>query len=470
LIARKVWREKAVAVYVAMGLGKTRSVLEAVAAREAWPALVICPKSVMGVWRAETQKWLGFEPVLVAGTKAKRDKLLAQPTKLYVISYGSLRTYNKRRMVPNPETGRKHRITENALRAVQPWETVILDEASAIKHGNTHQSHACHAFGDVPRRYILTGTPITHSPLDLWSQFKFLVPKLFPSWMEFEVHYTTSFQQRLPVGHSSRHTHFRRVTGYRNLDALWEAVRPYTIQLKAEDCLKLPERIRQTQRIPLSAAQRRAYDDLVEEYITELNEFDVVTAANVLARMNKLQQICQGWVLTEDKSLIRFPENPKLEALSDRLEVIAASDKAIVFSFFREDIAAVERVCEKLKIGYVTIHGDTSLAQRQQAEKNLHNDPQVRVLNGQIQAAGYGLNLQAAHYTLYYSGDFNPDVRIQSEARNYRIGSTKPVVIIDFVCEDSVDELLIENRNMKYEFAQSFDADRFRTWCKGKIE
>ena len=474
-IANRCYREYAVGVFCEQGTGKTRPVLCSLTAKpDAFPALIVCPKTVIDVWVREAKQWIGIEPVVFRGTKAQRAKMLNEAGgQIWVTNFDTLRTYNYAQFKHNQHTGRKYKVHDNYVRAARPWRTVIVDESSKIKHHTSGQSRACHAFARAPYRYILTGTAITHSPLDLFSQFRFLEPDVYgSSWYEFQHSYATIIKRPLPQGHSSRFTHFESVNGYKNLEDLYARARPYVVQYKKEDCLKLPPKIYQQQTITLSSTQRRDYNSLVKEYVAFLTNStsphlsSTLTAPNVVSRLLKLQEICQGFVILENNSIHTYKKNPKLTALGELLENVTSSAKAVVWCRFKFDVKAVYNLCKERGYRPVVIAGDVAMEDRERAVQTFQNGD-AKVIVCQIDTAAFGLTLTAATYAIYYSQNFNADVRRQSEDRIHRIGTKGKCTFIDLVCEQTVDETIVANLKTKDEFQGQFDATRFTNAAKG---
>lgn len=471
VVADRVASGEPTAIYCEQGTGKTRAFLEGlVRLPDPWPALVICPKSVMGVWATEARRWVGVEAVLVRGGAKKREKLFRQEGKLWVINFEALRATSKevRRVID----GRQVRWLENPVRTVLPWRTVAVDESSRIKHGTTTQSRTVHAFAGVRYRAILSGTAITHSPLDLWSQFRFLVPDLFPrNFRVFREPYVIVTRRPIPGGVSRRgYTHFDEVVAYRDLEKLYAAVAPHVVRFTKAECLDLPPKLYHRIPVDLSEDQRTAYDELKETMIAEVGD-GVVVAANALARAERLQEICQGRATREDGVVYRFPTNAKLEAIEDVLEAAlgAGGDrKAVVWCRYLRDMADVLALAEKLGAGAVEIRGATSGPARDEAVLRFQEDPRVRVFVGQEQAAGFGLTLTAASTVVFYSQDWNLDDRQQAEDRAHRIGTHWPVEIVDLVCRRTVDESVVRNLLAKRRFAERFDAATLRRLLDGE--
>ena len=460
---------QSLALFCEMGTGKTRAILETVKINQQYPCLVVCPASVLSVWESEVEKWLGFIPIMLRGTKARRAKLLELPCCangcIYVVSFATLRQYNYITMPTNPTTGRRYRMSCNKINDVKAWKTCIVDESSKIKNHKAKQAQACHAFKDVPWRYILSGTPISHSPLDIYSQFKFLHPGLFSTWSEFENEYAVIVRRPIPHNRSTRFTHYNEVVGIKNEEQLYDKIYPYSVNYKKKDCLDLPDKIFEIREVALTAKQRHAYDELVADYITTIGE-SVVTAANVLTRLLRLQQICQGFSQGETARII-FDKNPKLELLRELL-VDLVEHKVIIWCRFRYDVETVLKLFWELKRNPIRFDGSITADQKKQGIYDFQNKPEHRVFVAQIQAGAFGISLTAADYTLYYSQTFELGLYQQSVNRNHRIGQVNKVTYVNLICKGTVDETIANNLKEKKKFQGNFDAKRFVAMTKGK--
>ena len=473
--------EGSTAVFCEQGTGKTRGVLEALKDLKQFPILVVCPKTVIDVWVQEAKKWIGLDAIALIGPKKKRLKLIEDninKVPIFVINYDGLRTFTHKRMkLAENSGGRKRVVHENDIAENYPWKIVIADESSKLKHHTSLQSKTMHSFGKIPRRYILTGTSITHSPLDLYSQFRFLQPDLFsPNFHVWKQNYVVVTKQRLPYGSSSRFTHFEKVTGFKNLDMLYGQVNPYVVRFKKADCLDLPPKTYQQQYIDMEGDQLKAYKSLAKDYIAFIQD-NVVTVSTALAKILRLQQITQGfYVDAETEELHRFKKNPKLRALETLLRDLTPKHKVVIWCRFVQDLKRVKELCEDIKlepgekpgIPYVCVSGDTPFEERGGKIKKFQNEEGVRVFIGQIQTVGMGVTLHAADYSIYYSQDYNFDNRAQTEDRIHRIGQTSDKVIyIDLLCRNSVDVSIFKALKEKSSYERILDPKTWENFIHG---
>jgi len=469
------------AVFCEQGTGKTRGVLEALKEMGRYPIIVVCPKTVIDVWVQEAKKWVGLEAMPLVGAKKKRIKLLDEnfdKVPMFVINYDGLRTFTKqRRKLIQNEGNRRRVVYENDVAKNYPWKVVVADESSKIKHHTSLQSKTLHAFGHIPYRYALSGTSITHSPLDLYSQFKFLQPDLFsPNWHVWKQDYVHITRQRLPYGSSSKYTHFEKITGYKNLDRLFKQVNPYVVRFKKKDCLDLPPKTYQQQYIEMQGDQLKAYKSLAKDYIAFIKD-NVVTVSTALAKILRLQQVTQGFYIdAETEVLHRFKKNPKLRALEELIRDLTPDHKLVIWCRFVEDLRRVKELCKDIKmepgkkagVPYVSVSGDTPFEERGDKIKKFQNEERVRIFIGQIQTVGMGVTLHAADYAIYYSQDYNFDNRAQTEDRIHRIGQeSDKVIYIDLLCQNTVDVSISKALKEKASYEKILDPKTWENFIHG---
>jgi len=340
---------------------------------------------------------------------------------------------------------------------------MIVDESHRIKTPSAGCTKRVTTLGRLAiARRIATGTPLTNAPPDLFSQFEFLKPgmlgstsyrafvaryaELLPDDHHLMRHITTRMKQTnrwaanaMEAGTwQAPQLYARDASGaprWRNLDELRELLAPLTYRVLKKDCLDLPEKIYQTRYFELSATQQRVYQRVKEELIVEVG--DDLLSVHALAALMKLQQITSGFVNIEGEPVYISDDNPRLALLK---EVITDQQGPfIVWARFREEIAAIMRLLEEMKVPAVQYHGDVKTKDREMAVDSFQSGAAMAFV-GQAGAGGIGLTLTAAESAIYYSNDFNYGTRAQSEDRCHRKGTTKHVVYIDLCASDTVDE------------------------------
>ena len=234
---------------------------------------------------------------------------------------------------------------------------------------------------------------------------------------------------------------------YTNLNELEQKIKTFTFRVKKEDCLDLPEKIYQKRLISLSKTQQENYNEL-KQYARTIIEDEEASYNNKLTEIIKLQQVCNGFITT-DEGEIKELTNSKLTELMNILEEI--DGKVIIWANY---IYNIEQIVSTLKKKYgsqstVEIYGAISVEARNSAVINFQENKNVKFFVGNPTTGGYGLNLTAASYVIYFSNSYNLEVRQQSEDRAHRIGQTKNVTYIDIVSNKTIDEFILKVLNNK---------------------
>lgn len=326
---------------------------------------------------------------------------------------------------------------------------LVVDESTCIKNPKADQTKQVMKISkNATYTRILTGTPITQSPLDLWSQCKVLdelaIP--YPSYTAFKREFAV--EQVLNFGHRS----FTKVVGYQNQKLLAQLIAPFTHRVLKKDCLDLPEKVYQTRYVELTPEQKRIYRDLTKLCLAQL-EPGIVTVTTAITMMLRLHQVTLGYVPSDDGTM-RIIEHNRIAALKALLE--ANPGKAIIFVRFLEDVRQIIKMLQSsdefgIEPKYVTYTGEDVPAMRAaNVDAFQLGDAQYFIATS---AAAKGLTLTAAEQVIYYSQGFSLETRLQSEDRAHRIGQKKSVLYTDLVSQGTVDEKVIAALRQKKELA-----------------
>ena len=294
----------------------------------------------------------------------------------------------------------------------------------------------------------MTGSPVTKSPLDLFSQVQFLDPWLLDqqSYYSFRARYAVVVQRS--VGTHS----FQHIVKYQRLDELQEKIQNFSTRVLKNDCLDLPEKVYTKRSVSLTGEQVKAYTEMKKAAITFFEE-NVMTAASVLTQMIRLHQIICGHVKTDDGEIKSIKSN----RIKELLEVLEETDgKVIIWAVYRYDIQQIEKTLgEKYgKESVATYYGDTKDNIRQSIVDNFMDpDSDLRFFVGNPKTGGYGLTLTSSHTVVYYSNDYSLEVRLQSEDRAHRIGQTSKVTYVDLITDHTIDEKIVKALNNKIDLA-----------------
>jgi len=402
-------------VAMGMGTGKSKVVVDLVQNKQMRRILVICPTSVRRVWPREFDRHSIMQPnmlVLDRGTVKKKTQSASmfvetpRPPAVVVVNYETAWRPDFLKWASSVE-----------------WDLVVCDESHRIKGHNSKVSKGCAAIGrGAKHRLCLTGTPMSHSPLDLFGQFRFLDPGLFgTSYHRFRNLYAISG----PFGAN-------HIVGFKNQDDLARKMALLTYQVGSE-VLDLPEAMHHEVDVVLSAKSRRQYDGLRDEMIAEVAD-GTITVANGLVKLLRLQQMTSGFC-SDEKGTEHLLGSDKQDALSDLLDGI--DTPAVVFCRFRHDLDSVRQVSEKLGRRFGELSGRVN---------DLTDDAtmpdDIDVMAVQIQAGGVGIDLTLAAYAIYYSTGFSLGEYEQSMARVHRPGQRRTVHYYHLLAENSVDGIV----------------------------
>ena len=337
---------------------------------------------------------------------------------------------------------------------------MAIDESTTIKNPDAKRTKNIVTLGQMAKyRRILTGSPVTKSPLDLFKQCEYLDPELlgFSSYYAFRTRYAKL--RTANFGGKS----FQLVVGYKNLDELSEKIKPFSSRVLKEECLDLPEYTYMKRTIQLSAEQKSVYQQMKKEAVAFLNGKSMTTAT-ALVQLMRLQQITCGH-FKDDSGQIQQIKNNRINELMSVLGEVEG--KAIIWCHWRHDIenvlAAVTKEYGPRSV--VTYYGDTSTEDRQKAIREIQNpDSEVRFLIGTPQTGGYGITLTEANTMIYFSNGYDLEKRTQSEARINRIGQKRKMTYIDIIAEDTVDERIVKALNKKQNIASEIMGEELKSW------
>lgn len=400
---------------MAMGTGKSRVVVELIKARNHQRILIVCPKSVLQVWPKEFLKYTSgeyFVYPLTKGTVAEK----AREAKTLLDSWQGIRPVV---LIINYESAREEAFASFALKA--KFDLVVADESHRIKAPAGTTARFFYQLGKVaPHRLALSGTPLAHSPLDAFGQYKFLSPSIFGTSY-------TSFRARYCVMDAL--AKFPKILRYQNLDDLHRKF--YSIAYRVtSDVIDLPAAQHLFRYCELGDKARRVYRSLEREFYAEV-ESGQVTIKNALVKLLRLQQITGGHLRTDDGQNLAI-DDAKLELLQETLEEIDPAEPIVIFARFTADLQAIRRAVEEcgLTTGELSGHAN-DLAEWQEGK--------TQVLVVQVQSGAAGIDLTRARYCLYFSLGFSLGDYEQSLARVRRPGQTRPVTYIHLLCEHSID-------------------------------
>jgi len=339
---------------------------------------------------------------------------------------------------------------------------LAIDESTAIKSPKARRTKAVIKIGKKAKyKRILTGFPVTQSPMDLWAQCNFLHPTLLGEDVGdnyFQFQYRYAILKKRSVGSHS----FNMLVGYRNLDALSDIIKKFSSRVMKADCLDLPDKIYTQRQVQLTPDQARIYNEIKEYALAHLGDDDFLTAPNVMTQLIRLQQVLSGHTKTDEGKVVDIKDN-RLKELMECLEDI--SGKVIIWSRFRYDIERIKNELIKVygPLSAVSYYGDTTDEERSGAIEQFQNG-EAQFFIGNPQTGGYGITLTAAETVVYFANSFDLAVRMQSEDRCHRIGQTKHVTYIDLIAEKTIDDKIVKSLRSKMDIASVVMGEELKQW------
>ena len=333
-----------------------------------------------------------------------------------------------------------------------------IDESTSIKHRTARRTKAVLKLGKMAKyRRVLTGTPVTQGPLDLWAQMNFLDEYILQSSFYAYRNAYCVIRRRRTSTHS-----FDEIVGYQRLEELQEILKPYSYRVTKDECLDLPPKIRLKREIELNRDQKRLYHTLKKRAILELESEKLVTAPLIITRILRLQQILCGFIKSDDGTEeVISGANPRLEELLNVLEETQGG--VIIWATFRRTIQMIyDALAKKYGASNVaTYYGETESEVRQEIVEKFQAG-KIKYFIGQPRTGGYGLTLTNAKTVIYFNNTYDMEVRLQSEDRAHRIGQKDKVTYIDFVCPKTIDEKILETLSNKKKLADEITGDKWK--------
>ena len=454
------WDKKVFAYFMEMGTGKSKVLIDNISMLydkgKINGALIIAPKGVYKNWYTqEIPNHMAdhIEKTVVLWESSKNKE--AEYKKLFESSD------NLQILIMNVEALSTKKGKTFAWKFLNCHTSMMaVDEATTIKNPGAQRTKNIIELGEnVKYKRILTGSPVTKSPLDLFTQCYFLDPWLLDqqSYYAFRVRYA----KMRSINVSGRQVQI--VVGYRNLGELTEKIKNFSYRCLKDDCLDLPSKTYMKRIIELTDEQKKLYKQMKEKALAVLNG-KMVTSMTVITQMMRLHQITCGHFKSDDGDVQKV-KSKRLDELLNVLDEVEG--KAIIWAHYRHDI---ESIVEEVKKKHgddsiLTYYGDTSTEDRQKAIEKIQDlSSPVRFLVGTPQTGGYGITLTAASTMIYYSNGYDLEKRQQSEARIDRIGQNKPMTYIDIIAEETIDEKIVKALRTKVNIATQIMGEELKEW------
>ena len=460
----KSWAQKTYALFMEMGTGKSKVLVDNIAMLydrgAVRGALIVAPKGVYKNWNdIEIPVHL---PDHVEHTKVMWEANITKKKQLELDTLFDGGT-DLKILIMNVEafsTNKGLDFAHSFLNIFMGKALIGIDESTTIKNPTAKRTKNILTIGNLASyRRILTGSPVTKSPLDLFSQCKFLDP--------YHLGYDSYYAYRSRYAHMlDRNFGGRRVQivgSYRRLDELAKKLESFSYRVLKEDCLDLPDKVFVTRNVELTDEQKKLYATMKSAAIAMI-EGKVMSSANALTQMMRLHQITCGTFKADDGTVRQVPSN----RLNELMNVVEETDgKVIIWATYREDI---KKIVESLKKAYgeastVEYHGgvDATLRQDHIAQFQDVKGP-TRYFVGNPQTGGYGITLTAANTVIYFSNSYDLEKRLQSEDRAHRIGQTGSVLYIDLIAEKTIDERIVKALKQKINIANEIMGEDLKNW------
>jgi len=456
------WDKPYYAYFMEMGTGKSKVLIDNIAMLydegKINGVLIISPKGVYKNWHDGEipthlpdhidQTSVLWQAMINQKQQKELDKLFTTGEDLHILNM-------------NVEALSTKKGVEFAAKFLRCHRTMMaIDESTTIKNPDAKRTkHICSLGEFAAYKRILTGSPVTKSPLDLYKQCEFLKKELLghTSYYTFRTRYAV--MKTANFGGKS----VQIVTGYQHLPELSEKLKSFSYRVLKEDCLDLPPKTFVKRLVTLTPDQKKLYLQMKNLALAQMDG-KMMTTATVMTQLMRLQQITCGH-FTADDGTIKDVDSNRLPELMNVLE--ETEGKVVIWAHWQRDVNRIIREIAK-KFGensFVDYYGLTPMKDRQ-SNINKFQDPNspVRFFIGTTQTGGYGITLTAASTMVYYSNGYDLEKRQQSEARIDRIGQHYPMTYIDIYCEDTVDARIVKALKKKVNIASQIMGEQLKDW------
>jgi len=457
----KSWNQITFAYFMEMGTGKTKVLIDNAAMLydkgKIDGVLIVAPKGVVKTWYEQElpihlpnhikNMTILWQSNITKGQREKLNSLFKSDHDLHIL-------------IMNVEAFSTEKGRDFATKFLNSHRTLmVIDESTTIKNPTAKRTKNIIALSEISRyRRIMTGSPVTKNPLDLYSQCEFLSPYLldFTSYYAFRNRYAEMKTLHL------RGRSIQIVDEFKNLGELSNQLKGFSYRVLKEDCLDLPEKNWTKRQITLTHDQRKIYEQMKETALAHLNG-KVASTMIVLTQLMRLHQITCGHFTADDGTIQDIPNN----RFKELLDVLSEMEgKAIIWAHYQHDVKNIIREVVKIygEGSIVDFFGLTPQDERQDNIRKFQNDPKCRFFVGTPATGGYGITLTAANTVIYYSNGYDLEKRLQSEDRAHRIGQKKAVTYVDIIAEDTVDEKIVTALRDKINIASQVLGEELKDW------
>jgi SNF2 family DNA or RNA helicase len=464
LALTKSWNKREYAYFMEMGTGKSKVLIDNIAMLYDKgginAAIIVAPK---GVYRNWSEKEIPahmpdhIEKHIGVWTPAPTLKQKKELMKLFEVGH------DLKILIINVEAFSTKKGVAFVERFILGHQALIaVDESTTIKNPKAQRTKNLLKLAiNTKYRRILTGFPVTQSPLDLYSQSSFLSPQLlgYTSFYSFQNRYAKLINRKMGT------RSFRQVVGYQHLDELTKNVNEFSYRVLKKECLDLPDKVYQRREVELTPEQKKVYKELKDYAIAELDSHEVVSVTSVLTQILRLHQVVCGFVRHDNGEEVEVKSN-RLDELINVLEEVQG--KTIIWANYQYDIKRILKTLHNITgvDSVATYYGETPDQERQEIIRRFQDpNSDLQYLISNTQTGGYGITLTEASNVIYYSNNYDLEKRLQSEDRAHRIGQTNKVTYIDLVAKGTVDEKIVKALRNKLSLAQEVLGDeKWKDW------
>ena len=450
------------ALFMEMGTGKSKVLVDNIAMLydngKINAALIVAPKGVYRNWeRQEIPTHMPEHIVYNVVTWSPVTTKKQQNENMKLFKHGDQLTI----FLMNIEAFSTKKGLDIAQRFLLAHQTLMaIDESTTIKSPTARRTKNVLKLRNYAKyRRILTGSPVTKSPLDLYTQCYFLDP----FYLDFSSYYTFRNRYASMVDRNVGSHSFKLVTGYVRLDELNDKLNKFSYRVLKEDCLDLPDKVYMKRFVAMTPEQTKLYEEMKKHALAELDG-KMTSAASALAQMVRLHRITCGHLATDDGEVTQVKNN-RIDELLDVIEEV--NGKVIIWAIYRHDIRQIENtLAEKYgKDSVKSFYGDTADSDRQDIVNAFQDrESNLRFFVGNPRTGGYGLTLTASHTVVYYSNSYDLEIRLQSEDRAHRIGQKEKVTYVDLISEKTIDEFIVKNLRAKINLATKVLGEDLKKW------
>ena len=427
------------ALFFEQGTGKTLTCVNMLRTKfykhkQLLSTLIVCPQIVMENWRRE---------ILANSNLKKSDIVLVQGKGVKRIELVDSLSGTPKVLITNYETLNMDGCFE-ALCDYGP-KILVFDESHRCKNLKAKRTKRAIALADrAVYRFLLTGTPILNSLLDVFAQFRILDGgRLFgQNFFSFRARYFVDKNAGMPKD--------KYFPDWRPLDSgpqdIVEKMKTCSVAIRKHECLDLPPLVKTPIYFEMEPKLRAHYEEMKDAFITYVED-EACVANLAITKALRLQQMVSGFIKTGSEKAPKYTHFKSREkALKDLIEDMVADHKIVVWAVFKENYKAIRRVCDDLKVKYVEVHGEISQGDKVKAIDEFDTSDDIRVFIGHPGSGGIGVNLTVSDISVFYSRSFSLEYDLQAEARNHRGGSEifERITRYDLICQDSIDEHVLK--------------------------